>query len=262
MNPEMQNSQMQLLEVNNLSKAFGGLRAVDNISFALKKGELVAIIGPNGAGKTTLLNLITGIHKPSKGEILLDGARIQNRPAYEISNLGIARSFQNQQLFTNMSVIENVMIARNIHMNSSFLEVMIRTKNVINEEKEAFQSSMETLSLLGLAEKAREVPSSLALKDRIFLSIARALATNPKLLLLDEPVGGLTAKEIGETSKIIVSLQQSGITILFIEHRMELVKGISERVIVMDFGRKLAEGTFSEVAENDQVIKAYLGGAK
>lgn len=258
----MQTHVDQQLEIKRVAKTFGGLCAVDDLSLTLKRGELVSIIGPNGAGKTTLLNLITGVHHPNRGEIVFCGMNIENASAYKICSLGIARSFQNLQLFTNMSVIENVMIARHIHMRASLVEVMLRTRKVVREERDAFRTAMETLSLLGMADKAMDMPSSLALKERMFLSIARALATNPKLLLLDEPVGGLTVQEINDTSKIMLRLQHAGMTILFIEHRMELVKDISERVIVMNFGRKISEGTFEEIAEEEEVIKAYLGDDK
>ena len=247
------------LEVKNVTKAFGGLTAVRDLSFNVRKGELVSIIGPNGAGKTTLLNLISGVLPITSGEIWFKGQRIDRLAAHHICGMGIARSFQDLQLFNNMSVVENVMIGYHRWMCSTFTEVMLRMRRVRKEEQEAFEHTMERLSFLGLEKKAYEMPSSLALKERKFLCIARALATDPELLLLDEPVGGLTVEEINDCSDKILKLQERGLTILFIEHRMELVMGISERVVVMDFGQKIAEGTVDDIQNNEQVIAAYLG---
>lgn len=247
------------LEVRHAKKSFNGLNAVDDISLVLDRGEIVSIIGPNGAGKTTLLNLISGALSLSSGEILFSGRNIENIPAHEICEIGIARSFQNLQLFNNMSVIDNVMIGRQLRMKSSLLDVILRREKVREEEKGAFDFAMKVLVMLDLDGKAYQKPDSLALRDRMFVGIARALSTEPKLLLLDEPVGGLTVKEIDETSRKIMKLNESGITILFIEHRMELVKGISDRVIVMNFGRKISEGTFDEIQTDKQVLSAYLG---
>jgi branched-chain amino acid transport system ATP-binding protein len=247
------------LELKNVTKLFGGLSATNDLTLSIRKGELVSIIGPNGAGKTTLLNLISGILPITKGQIWFKGQRIDRLPAHRISGLGIARSFQNMQLFNNMSVLENVIIGCHKRGRTTFPEVMLRVGRVRREEREAFERAMEKLSFLGLEKKVNEVPSSLVLKERKFLGIARALATEPDLLLLDEPVGGLTVEEIHEAGKKILRMQEQGITILFIEHRMELVTDFSERVIVMDFGQKIAEGTFSEVKRNKQVIAAYLG---
>ena len=247
------------LELKGVSKDFGGLRAVNHLSLAVKKGELVSIIGPNGAGKTTLLNLITGILPVTQGEIWFRGQRIDRLPAHRICHLGIARSFQNLQLFTNMSVVENVMIGCHKWMRSTFPEVMFSLGRVKKEHRDAFEQSLGKLSLLGLEKKVHEMPSSLALKERKFLAIARALANEPELLFLDEPVGGLTIEEINEFGEMILKMRERGLTILFIEHRMELVKGISDRVIVLEFGEKIAEGTFEEIREDERVISAYLG---
>jgi branched-chain amino acid transport system ATP-binding protein len=247
------------LELKNVSKLFGGLAAANNLSLHIRKGELLSIIGPNGAGKTTLLNLISGVLPITNGEIWFKGQRIDRLPAHAIANLGIARSFQNMQLFNNMSVVENVVVACHKRGRSTFPEVMLRSGRVRAEEREALDRAMEKLSFLGLEKKANQAPSSLSLKERKFLGIARALATEPELLLLDEPVGGLTVEEIHEAGSKILKMQEQGITILFIEHRMELVTGVSERVIVLDFGLQIAEGTFEEVKRNEQVIAAYLG---
>lgn len=247
------------LKIGNVTKLFGGLSAVNDLSFSVQKGEVVSIIGPNGAGKTTLLNLISGVLPITSGEIWFKGERIDKLAAHRISGLGIARSFQNLQLFDNMSVVENVIAGCYRRTHATFPEIMVRLSRVKREEREAFECAMEKLYFLGLGKKVNEMPSSLALRERKFLCIARALATEPELLLLDEPVGGLSIEEINEIIEKIIKMQEQGLTILFIEHRMELVKGCSERVIVMDFGQKIAEGTFSEVRKNKQVISAYLG---
>jgi len=247
------------LEVRNVTKNFGGLTAINNLTIGVRKGELVSIIGPNGAGKTTLLNLITGVLPITSGEIWFKGKRIDRLAAHDISNLGVARSFQNQELFDNMSVVENVMIGHHRLMRSKFPEVILRLGRVKKEERDALEHAMAKLSFLGLEKKAHEMPSSLALKERKFLGVARALATEPELLLLDEPVGGLSLEEIAEFGKKILRMQQQGLTVLFIEHRMELVMNTSERVIVMNFGQKIADGTFNEIRRNGEVITAYLG---
>jgi len=247
------------LELRNVYRVFGGLHATDDLSLNIRKGELVSVIGPNGAGKTTLLNLISGVLPISRGQIWFKGHRIDTLPAHRISRLGIARSFQNLQLFTNMSVVENVIIGCHKRGRSTLPEVMLRTGRVRREQREAYEFAMEKLVFLGLEKKAHVASSSLSLKEKKFLGIARALATQPELLLLDEPVGGLTVEEIHEAGNKILEMQERGITILFIEHRMELVMGFSERVIVMDFGQKIAEGTFEEMKTNRQVIAAYLG---
>jgi len=247
------------LEIKNVTKRFGGVYAANNLSLSLQKGDLVSIIGPNGAGKTTLLNLISGVLPINSGQIWFNGQRIDKVPAHRISYLGIARSFQNLQLFNNLSVVENVMIGSQRRGKSTFPEVMFRHGRVKREEREAFAHAMEQLSFLRLEKKAHEMPSSLALKERKLLGIARALATEPEMLLLDEPVGGLALSEIQEVGKNILKMQEQGITILFIEHRMELVMNFSERVVVMDFGEKIAEGVFDEVRKNERVVTAYLG---
>ena len=250
------------LELKDVIKAFGGLIAVNRLSITVQKGELVSIIGPNGAGKTTLLNLISKILPLTKGEIWFKERRIDKLPAHQICHLGIARSFQNLQLFMNMSVVENVMIGCHRWMCSTFPEAMFSLWRARKEHLTAFDRAMEKLRLFDLGKKAHEMPSSLSLKEQKFLGIARAMAADPELLLLDEPVGGLIVGEIKEFGEKMLKLQEKGLTILFIEHRMELVMSISERVIVIDFGQKIAEGTFEEIRNNERVIAAYLGKKK
>jgi ABC-type branched-subunit amino acid transport system ATPase component len=247
------------LETKNVNKDFGGLRAINNLSMNVQKGELLSVIGPNGAGKTTLLHLISGVLPISGGEIWFKEQRIDRIPPHLVCALGIARSFQDMQLFTHMSVLENVVIGCHRGMRSTLPEIVLSLGRARKEHREAFERAMEKLVFLGLEKKANEMPSALALKERKFLGVARALATEPELLLLDEPVGGLTVEEINEVSEKILEMRDRGLTILFIEHRMELVMGISERVIVMSLGEKIAEGTFDEIQRDKQVIAAYLG---
>lgn len=247
------------LEMKAVTKAFGGLCAVSNLSMDIRKGELVSVIGPNGAGKTTVLHLISKVLPITYGEIWFKGQRIDNLPTHLIPCLGIARSFQDMQLFAHMSVLENVVIGCHRKMRSTLPEILLSARRARKEHREAFDTAMEKLVFLGLEKKVHEMPSKLSLKERTFLGIARALATEPELLLLDEPVGGLTVEEIHEASEKILKMRDRGITILFIEHRMELVRGISERVVVMSLGQKIAEGTFDEIQRDKQVISAYLG---
>lgn len=248
-----------LLEVRGLVKAFGGLTAVARVSFDVSAGSVVAIIGPNGAGKTTLLHLVSGILPVTAGEVHFKGQRIDALPAHRICGLGMNRSFQNLQLFAHLSVLDNVMIGCYSRARATFLEAMLGCGRVRREEREAVERAMQALAFFGLEDKARRMPASLALKERKFLGIARALATGPALLLLDEPVGGLTVGEIGDVGTMILRLREAGITVVFVEHRMELVSGFSERVIVMDFGEKIADGGFGEIQADARVIAAYLG---
>jgi len=250
------------LEFRNVSKAFGGLVAVNNVSFSLLKGEVLSIIGPNGAGKTTLLNLITGIWPLSKGEIWFKGQKMSGLPTYRICHLGISRTFQNLQLFTDLSVVQNVMVGCHTKAHSSLLEVMLRLGRARREEQELFDRAVEKLSLFGLEKKALAMPLSLPLRERKLIGVARALATEPELLLLDEPAAGLSVEEVRDFSQRILKLNEHGMTILFIEHRMEMVEGISTRVVVLNFGCKIAEGTFDEIQRNEDVVAVYLGGTQ
>ena len=247
------------LELKNIVKNFGGLCAVNKVTFRVAKGDVISVIGPNGAGKTTLLNLISGVLPLTEGEIWFKGQRINGLSPSDICSFGIARTFQDMQLFTNMSVIENVMVGCHSWSRASFFENMFRLGRTRKEEKEIFERAMEKLSLVGLEKKAFEAPLSLPLRDRKLVGMARALAAEPELLLLDEPAGGLNIEEIRELCGSALKLNKQGLTILFIEHRMEIVADISKRVIVMNFGNKIAEGTFEEIRRNNRVVDAYLG---
>jgi branched-chain amino acid transport system ATP-binding protein len=242
-------------------KAFGGLLAIKEVNFTLSKGEILCIIGPNGAGKTTLLNLLTGVWPPSEGEIWFKGQKISGLAAHRSCSLGISRTFQNLQLFSDLSVIENVMAGCYTKVHSSLLEVMLRFGRARREEQKLFDKAMEKLSLLGLEKKSLAMPLSLPFREQKLVAMARALATEPEVLLLDEPAAGLSVEEMRNLGQLILKLNEQGLTILFIEHRMGIVENLSNRVIVLNFGCKIAEGTFAEVQRNEQVIAAYLGGS-
>ncbi len=248
-----------LLSLKNVTKKFGGLMAIRDMTVDIQKGELVSIIGPNGAGKSTLINVITGFLPITRGEIWFKGRKLSGLPAYRICNLGIARTFQDMQLFSNMNVIENVMVGAERWSKSSLLEVMAGFRKARREERDIANRAMEKLAQVGLESKAYSMLSTLTAKERKFLCIARALATEPVFLLLDEPVAGLSTEEIDEVATFIVNLQKNGMTILLVEHRVEMVMNISRRVVVLNFGEMIADDIPAKVQENQKVITAYLG---
>jgi len=249
-----------ILNLKNVSKAFGGLRAVDDVSFDIFEGEILGVIGPNGAGKTTLFNLVTHVYPLSSGEIWFKGQRIDKLAPYMVCRLGIARTFQDLQLFTNMSVVENVMVGCHKWCRAGLLEDMFRFGRNKKEEPKIARQAMEQLLRFGLTERAFAWPASLPLRERKLVGIARALASKPNCLLLDEPAGGLSLQELEELGRVITAIvREQGITIVLVEHRMEMLMKLSDRVIVMNFGRTIFEGTPAEVQKDEQVISAYLG---
>ncbi len=250
---------MKLLEVTELTKSFGGVHAVSNISFSVSAGEIVAVIGPNGAGKTTLFNLMTGVYPPTHGHIYFKGTDITSLPTHKVAALGIARTFQNLQIFNNMTVLENVMVGRHIRSRTGLLGAVFPLWPVQSEESKIVESSLEKLALTGLADKAMEPAGSLPYGQQKMLEIARAIALEPELLLLDEPAAGLNSSETRELVDIIYTLRDQGITIILVEHDMETVMEITDRLVVLNFGNKLAEGTPYEIQNNQEVITAYLG---
>ena len=250
-----------LLEVKNLSKEFGGLRAVNEIRMELSDGELVGLIGPNGAGKTTFFNLVTGVYEPTEGEILFDNQPIQGKKTYAITQGGMARTFQNIRLFANLTVLENVKTACHFRVKYSVVEAILRLGRYVPEEDKIEAKAMELLEIFGLAGKADELACNLPYGEQRRLEIARALATEPKLLLLDEPAAGMNPQETKELMEMIQWLRDNfKIAILLIEHDMGLVMGVCERLYVLEYGFCIATGTPEEIKQNKAVIKAYLGG--
>jgi len=250
---------MSLLRVDGLSKDFGGVRAVENLSFSVPAGVVFSIIGPNGAGKTTLLNLLTGIYVPSSGRIHLGERELTRRPPYEYAACGIARTFQNLQLFLNMSALENVMVGRYLRERCGLAAALLRTPALARAEREARTEAEELMRYVGLADHVAAHADAMPYGSLKRLEIARALATRPRLLLLDEPAAGLNPTETLEIDSLISRLAASGITVVLVEHNMRLVMGVSDQVLVLDYGRKLAEGSASEMRRDPRVIEAYLG---
>lgn len=251
---------MKILEVNNLSCAFGGLMAVANLDFYVEEREILGIIGPNGAGKTTVFNLITGFYSPLRGEIIFKGKNIEKLKPYQITRLGIARTFQNPRLFKQLSVIDNVRIAMHKVHNAHIFDTLLRGSKFIEEEKIQEEKAKEILEFFHLYERRNEIAQNLPYGEQRRLEIARAMATNPILLLLDEPAAGMNPYEAKELMNLISYIRDRfNITIILIEHHMEVVMGICERIIVLDYGMKIAEGKPEEIRNNPRVIEAYLG---
>ena len=252
-----------LLQLEQVSKAFGGLQCISGLDIDVREGEIVSVIGPNGAGKTTLFNLITGMYRPDAGDILLDGESIVGLAPHKITNRGVARTFQTLRLFLNMSVKDNVMAATYGRTHASLLESILRLPRARREERESNELAQEKLSFFGqrlMGYRWNQPAYSLSYANRRRLEIARATATKPRILLLDEPAAGMNPVETHEITELIGELRKDGgYTILVIEHDMHVVEGISDRVIALDHGLKIAEGTFEEVATSPRVVEAYLG---
>jgi ABC-type branched-subunit amino acid transport system ATPase component len=254
---------MALLALQGVSLSFGGLRVVSDLDLTVGEGEIVSLIGPNGAGKTTLFNLVTGVYDPDEGEILLDGQNIAGLAPHRINQLGVARTFQTLRLFLNMSVKENVMSAAYGHTKAGPFRSMLRTPGMRREEREIDKLAEERLSFFGdrlMGYRWNQPAYSLSYANRRRLEIARATATRPRILLLDEPAAGMNPSETHEITELIGDLRQKGgYTVLLIEHDMHVVEGISDRVVALDHGVKIAEGSFEAVATDPKVIEAYLG---
>jgi ABC-type branched-subunit amino acid transport system ATPase component len=253
----------RLLDLRGVGKSFGGLRVISNLDMHVDEGEIVSVIGPNGAGKTTLFNLVTGIFRPDEGDIVLDGRSIVGLEPHQITNRGVARTFQTLRLFLNMTVKENVMAAQYGRTRSTVVEAMLRLPRARREEREIARLAEEKLAFFGsrlMGYRWDQPAYSLSYANRRRLEIARAMATTPRILLLDEPAAGMNPSETHEITELIGKLRsEAGHTILVIEHDMHVVEGISDRVVALDHGEKIAEGTFDEVATNERVVEAYLG---
>jgi len=248
-----------LLKINNITKQFGGIKAVDDFSFRVKKGHIHSIIGPNGAGKTTLVNMITGVYKTDNGTIFLDGADITNISTDKLVHRGICRTFQNLEICENMTVLENVLLGFDKYMDKSLLKSCFRAKSILEDEIRYKDRAIHLLGLIGLEKVAHQKAENLSYGILKKLEIVRALGTSPELILLDEPVAGLNPKETKEVSDLIKTVVADEVTIVLVEHDMKMVMDISDYITVMNFGKKLAQGIPSEIVNNKDVIRAYLG---
>lgn len=249
-----------LLEAKNITMQFGGLKAVDNLSFQIGQGELVGLIGPNGAGKTTVFNMLTGVYRPTEGEVHFNGNVLNGLRPYQVSRQGLARTFQNIRLFKELSVLDNVMIASDQHVNYGIFDAVALSERYRTSEKKSVNEAMQLLSIFNLDKKSQQIASTLAYGEQRKLEIVRALASRPKMICLDEPAAGMNHHETHGLMETIAKIRKDfGLTVLLIEHDMKLVMGICERIVVLDHGVKIEEGSAESIRGSKRVIEAYLG---
>ena len=250
-----------MLTINNLSKSFGGVHAVQDVSFTVKEGNIHSVIGPNGAGKTTLFNLITGVYTPTKGEILLNGENVAAMPPDALARRGMSRTFQNLQVCMNMTAIDNVMVGAHLRLNQNLFASMLRLPSVRRADAACRDEAAQLMEFVGVGRHVDDEAGQMSYGALKRLEIARALAAKPKVLLLDEPAAGLNHTETGEIEALIRKVAQSGVTVVLVEHDMKMVMNLSDHILVLDYGKKLTEGTAAEVRANPDVVAAYLGVA-